>query len=119
MTVRTDLQLETYNELKDEELSFEAVVTRYNRSNYNSSTGLKTETSANYTGYGVFKKISESKSIPDFYEIKQGDKAFLGAFNGFEPKNKDKISIDSNDYTVGLSIDYSLGNKALFFLIIN
>jgi len=117
MSEITDLQQTVYNDLLSNGYSFSATITRTTKTGYDPITGGQTETSTEHTGYIVFKKISEAKSIPKYFEVNEGDKACLFAGNGFEPFVNDKIFIDKN-YQIKVVIDYSAGTSSLFFLII-
>ena len=117
MSAITDLQQTTYDDLRNNEYGFSSSITRTVKTGFNPTTGGKTEVTTYHTGYIVFKKINETKSIPKYFEINEGDKSCLFAGNGFEPFVNDSIFIDKN-YQIKLAIDYSAGTKSLFFLII-
>ena len=118
MATRVEVRQDVYDRMSNEDLVFSAVVSQSTSSGYDPDTGSKTEVTTDNDGYVLFKRISERKSIPKYYEIRGGDKACLFAGNGFEPLVKDVVLIDGKSYNIQLSIDNSAGSKALFYLII-
>ncbi len=117
MSSITDTRESIFDDFANNDFVFSAIVTRYTKTGYDASTGTKTQSSTSNEGYLLFKKISEAKSIPKYFELREGDKAGLFAGNGFEPNNNDIIAVDNNNYKIKLVIDYSAGSKALFFII--
>ncbi len=112
------LRNDVYNDFYTEPLAHKSILKKKKFGTYNPTTGRNEITETEYPCVILFKKISPSKSVPRYYEIREGDKMCMIASKGIEINVKDQIVIDSNVYEIKYCQDISVGALALFEAII-
>jgi sialic acid synthase SpsE len=119
MSEKTELQVDTYNDLKEEGLSYQALVRKVTRSStYYPNTGGRTLVDTDHTCYIVYRSILITKSLPKHIELSEGDVMCICAANGIEPLVIDKLVVGPEVYDIKASIDISAGTQSLFLLVI-
>jgi hypothetical protein len=119
MSEITDLQIETFNDLKEEGLVYEGTLKRKSFGAYDVSSGGRTITFTSSTCQVLFTRLSKAFSMPKYVELREGDKLCVCATNGVEPLRDDEVLIGDETYNVNLSIDMSAGSSSLLMMVIH
>ncbi len=118
MSVKTDLQNETYADLKEEEYSFQAILKKVTQGDFNVATGGRSITYEEHSCYIIYKSPGAAKALPKYVELSEGDKVCICAAKGIEPLIGDQLLIGPELNDIKLSFDISAGTQALFTLVI-
>ena len=118
MSEKTDLQIEIFNDLKEEGLAFTGTLRRKSFGDYSITDGNRAITYVNHECYVVFTRLSKAFSLPKYVELREGDTLCICAANGTTPLKDDELVIDTETYSISLVIDMSAGTSSLFMLVV-
>ena len=118
MSAKTDLQVEVYNDLKEEEYSFQGILRKKTKGAYDINIGGRPFINTDTDCYIVYRSILITKSLPKHFELSEGDKLCVCAANGIEPLKGDFLVIGPEENNIKASVDVSAGIQALFLLVI-
>lgn len=118
MSAFTELALEIYNDLKNEEYAKPAILRKTTQGVPDYTTGTTTPTVEDENVMVLFLDPTNSEAVPESFELRDGDLVILFAGNGVTPTTEHTIIIDENEYTLKRIIDSAVGAKALFTILI-